>query len=656
MGTNVLAVEIHRSNYHPTASGWFKQNRYGRWTPCRLTKLRLAVSGEGLTPNVVRPRSVQVWRPDGRGRMWTKSSQVWNVDRNDRVSIYDYGDPNEPLRPIRLVGARNGVFSGQVAVGWDKPIKRLKATAGELRDAGGKAVIPAEDVRVRYPRLVHYSYSAQYWYDQLWGSPPAEVKVEKRSGGATQPVFVTVHVPRDAAPGDYTGEMQVSADGIDPVAVPIHVSVADWALPEPYKYRAYAGIYQSPETLALQYAVPMWSEKHWALIEKSFQVLSYVGNDFVHVPIIERSQTGNKEGWVYWIRKEDGTYGYDFTVFDRYAALIKKHLVEPDFICLHVFRSRVYQQQAVEAMTQPHHVTQLDPKTGKLSSLRVPNYGTKESLEFWRPVVLEAKRRLAKLGLDKAICFGVLIEGSLPATLTEFKQILPQAGWVKGCHAPTTAAHPIRMKGDSRLVLQEHAYAVSRVYPLRNLPEIWQRNRVGARFYRGNAERRDLQDWRILAERNMYFGSRGFGRVALDYWPVKSGKGRAKSIYQRWPESSSAQRGVYTFRLGWPGPDGAEPTLRLEAVREGLQETEAAIFIGEAQAKHADRIGADRIGAGLAAKCRRVLVKRVRYCIERTHQPWGPIFTHVNHRGWQDLNAELFVTAAEVAAKLAPRK
>ena len=245
----------------------------------------------------------------------------------------------------------------------------------------------------------------------------------------------------------------------------------------------------------------------------------------------------------------------------------------------------------------------------------------------------------------------MLIEGSLPATLTEFKQILPEAGWVKGCHAPTTAAHPIRMKGDSRLVRQEHAYAVSRVYPLRKLPEIWQRNRVGARFYRGNAERRDLQDWRILAERNMYFGSRGLGRVALDYWPVKQGRGRAKSIYQRWPESSSAQRGVYTFRLGWPGPDGAEPTLRLEAVREGLQEAEAAIFIGEAQARHADRIG-----AGLAAKCRRVLVKRVRYCIERTHQPWGPIFTHVNHRGWQDMNAELFATAAEVAAKLAPGK
>ena len=48
-------------------------------------------------------------------------------------------------------------------------------------------------------------------------------------------------------------------------------------------------------------------------------------------------------------------------------------------------------------------------------------------------------------------------------------------------------------------------------------------------------------------------------------------------------------------------------------------------------------------------------MKRTRYCIERTHQPWGPVFTHVNHYGWQDLNAELFQTAAKVAARLDQR-
>jgi len=644
-GTNVLAVELHRSDYHPSATSWWAQNRHGRWAPCDLLKLRLAVSGQGVTANVGRPRRKQVWRPDGRGRMWTRSTQVWTVDRNDRITVGDYGDPTDPLHPIRLVGARNGEFSGQIAVGWDQSIRNLKAAAGALQHADGAAVIPADRVQVRYHQLVHYSYAAQYWFDQLVATPPAEIKATPRNRGATGAVFVTVRVPRGAKPGDYTGAVTVSFDGLEPVAVPVRLWVADWTLPDPHRYRAFAGIYQSPETLSVHYKVPLWSAEHWRLIERSFELLGRVGCDLVHVPVINRSQTGNDEGWVWWVKKADGTYDYDFSVFDRYVGLIRKHLVEPDFICVHVFRSPVY--DATPAMTRPHFVTQRDAKTGRRSPLRVPDYGTPESLAFWKPVMVRIRDRLKAAGLAKSLCLGVLIENRLPPTLTEFHQIVPEAGWLKGCHAPSTARRPVPMRGGSAIVLQEHAYAVHRVDPRTEIPAIWEPSRVGARFYRGNAERRDLQDYRILCERNMYFRSRGFGRVALDYWPVKPGKGRARSLYQRWPESSSAQRGVYTFRLAWPGPRGAEPTLRLEAIREGLQETEAAICVAAAQHQHADKLGTE-----LAERCRRIIRRRVRYCIERTHQPWGPIFSHVNHLGWQELNRELFQAAADVAGRL----
>lgn len=556
----------------------------------------------------------------------------------------EHGDPNDPLQPIRLVGVRNGVFSGQVVVSSDKAIKDLRVKAGGLNHADGKHEIPAANVQVRYPRL-DGGYRYKVWFDGIETTAPKMIPVRRGTDGAVQPIFVTVKVPRDAKAGKYVGQLEVSTDELDAFKVPVHLSVADWTLPDPYKYRAYAGIYQSPETLSMHYKVPMWSEKHWQLIEQSFKILAYVGSDLVHVPIINRSQTGNDEGWIYWVKKQDGTYGYDFKVFDRYAGLIKKYLIEPDFIVLHVWRSPVY--DGTPAMTKPHFVTQLDPKTGKLSPLAVPNYGTKESLAFWRPVMLGAKERLTKLGLAKSISLGVLIEGNLPPTLTEFHKIIPEAGWVRGCHPASIATGPTPMRGGSKLVLQEHAYPVHRVDPTKKIPAIWERNRVGARFYRTHAEVHELQDYRMLAERNMYFRSRGFGRVALDYWPVAQAGGGARPIYQRWPESTSAQRGVYTFRLGWPGAKGAESTLRLEAIREGLQETEAAIFVAEAQHKRAGKLG-----KALAERCRRIIVKRVNYCIERTHQPWPVIFFHVNHYGWQGLNAELFQAAAEVAAKL----
>ena len=51
--------------------------------------------------------------------------QVWNQDCNDRTLVSDYGDPNEPLRPIVLTGAAT-VFSA--ARWWSARTRRLRAS------------------------------------------------------------------------------------------------------------------------------------------------------------------------------------------------------------------------------------------------------------------------------------------------------------------------------------------------------------------------------------------------------------------------------------------------------------------------------------------------------------------------------------------------
>ena len=60
----------------------------------------------------------------------------------------DHGDVAEPPRPATILGARNGMFSGKIVVGSAKPIRGLKAAAGDLAGEGGR--IPADAVRIRY--------------------------------------------------------------------------------------------------------------------------------------------------------------------------------------------------------------------------------------------------------------------------------------------------------------------------------------------------------------------------------------------------------------------------------------------------------------------------------------------------------------------------
>jgi len=76
---------------------------------------------------------------------------------------------------------------------------------------------------------------------------PAEVTVNQKA--AALPIWITVRVPKDAASGEYRGELAVSADGLKPTACPcpVTLNVAGWTMPEPKDFRTYNGMCQSPE-------------------------------------------------------------------------------------------------------------------------------------------------------------------------------------------------------------------------------------------------------------------------------------------------------------------------------------------------------------------------------------------------------------------------
>ena len=96
-GVNVLAFEIHRAAMPLEMT---KVSRRGAvmtttgmfWNSVGLMEVKLTAAGAGIKPNVGRPQGLQ----------------VWNASVMESVYDSDYGDPNEPLRPMRIEAARNG--------------------------------------------------------------------------------------------------------------------------------------------------------------------------------------------------------------------------------------------------------------------------------------------------------------------------------------------------------------------------------------------------------------------------------------------------------------------------------------------------------------------------------------------------------------------
>ncbi|MCX7806607.1 MAG: DUF6067 family protein, partial [Planctomycetota bacterium] len=130
-----------------------------------------------------------------------------------------------------------------------------------------------------------------------------------KAAGARQPIWITVEVPPDAAPGIYEAGLTVSATGAAPIEVPVRLRVHDWKVPDSREFTSHIGLVQSPDSVAMRYKVPMWSDRHWALMEKSFQLLGKVGNDYIWIPVMRRSHFGNEHGMVRFVRKVGAAAG-----------------------------------------------------------------------------------------------------------------------------------------------------------------------------------------------------------------------------------------------------------------------------------------------------------------------------------------------------------
>jgi hypothetical protein len=89
------------------------------------------------------------------------------------------------------------------------------------------------------------------------------------------------------------------------------------------------------------------------------------------------------------------------------------------------------------------------------------------------------------------------------------------------------------------------------------------------------------------------------------------------------------------------------PTLRFEALVEGVQDAEAVIYLDEAVRRHAAMLG-----AGLVSRCRKLLKDRGNYRTLVWTQYYKPVVIHPHHNGWQEMSARTYALAAEVRRKL----
>lgn len=641
-GVNVIAVDLRRAPINPDskALGWESY-----WSTMGMLGIKLTAEG-AVEPNLVRPKGVQ----------------VWNANQMTSVFDADYCNPAETLKPVTIIGARGQSFSGQVILSSDQPIVKPSAKISDLTSTKGSGKIAAGDIRIRYALATgsendswgrFRGISNPLRFDTLAETAPEKVAVAAKnvrkeySGpalvhGAVLPVWITIKVPRDAAPGDYTGNLTIAAEGITPPEVQVNLHVAEWVAPDTKDFNSHVGLTPSPETEAIYYKKPMWSEEHWALVERCMKYMGEAGGSAIFLPLVAKHHYG-KESMVRWVRKADGTYDYDFTVFDRYVDLAVKHLTKIQVACLYAWEPT---RSITDRGKRPPEITVLDPETKQTSETNAPAYNAPEAADFWKPVMAACKEHLTKRGIDeKALMVGMASDRHPDkAEVDLFKQVAPWARWVKQAHGDVGqfAGVPV---GHLAFVWGTHGLkdpSEKRVY-------YWKTEQVRTVFPRAGACKmfragQSMCNAWTLQEYLVAAGYRGIGRIGVDFWPIYKGANRhyggdtMAGLHANWGQTTISESVLDLFQ---PGPDGCLMTVRLETFRQGVLDAEARIVIDKILV---DKAKSAKIG-DLAKKAQDLLDERARIFLAYD----GELQIWHTASGWQERDKALFAMAGEVA-------
>lgn len=198
------------------------------------------------------------------------------------------------------------------------------------------AVIPASSATAHFVRYtladqLTPDYMKTFYYRK--GETPAQLAPDMldslsrfdMDARTVRPVWISMNIPQDAEAGVYKTDVQVSYKG-GKVSLPLEVEVVDRVLPSPDKWKYHLDLWQHPSAVARAHGVEHWSDAHFEAMRPVMKRLADAGQKVI-------TATLNKDPWnhqcydgyeamILWTKHKDGSWSYDYKVFDRWVEMM----------------------------------------------------------------------------------------------------------------------------------------------------------------------------------------------------------------------------------------------------------------------------------------------------------------------------------------------
>ena len=287
----------------------------------------------------------------------------------------------------------------QAVISSDTELEDVTLSVSDL--SNGKYGIKSGNISVQFVSFVvsdlldttKYGQCGQRQDKSEWGEVlVADVLDLKESmnipAGRKQPVWMTVNVPSNAKPGKYRGKLTVSSSNAKSRSLPVELIVSDHILPPDSYWTFHLDLWQNPYSVARYENVPLWSDAHFEAMRPVMKMLADAGQKSVTTTIMNRPWNGQTEdafgSMVTKIRRIDGTWLYDYTIFDRWVEFMFSLGIDKQINCYSMIPWALefdYYDQATSSNT----TIQATP-------------GSQEYNEYWGSFIADFARHLKSKG------------------------------------------------------------------------------------------------------------------------------------------------------------------------------------------------------------------------------------------------------------------
>jgi hypothetical protein len=301
----------------------------------------------------------------------------------------------QPGAPWHAVAWKGEKVHTQLVVWTKAAIGDLRVTGGALSDGIGHN-IPSSAITTGFVRYVltdslnkeGHGCGIQPGTDSSLTADGIDlVKQKQVPAFTTQPVWVSVAVPRNAIAGNYSGVLYVHVNGAVRT-LSYNIQVKPHVLPPPAQWTFHLDLWQNPYAVARVFGVKEWTKAHFDRLRPYMQQLAAAAQKTITVSMIHdpwRGQTYDiYKSMIKWIKKKDGSWSYDYSIFDQWVNFMESLGINNLINCY--------------TMVPWNNKFYYYDETLRRDTLLIAKTGTPEYEAHWRPMLTNFMQHLKKKG------------------------------------------------------------------------------------------------------------------------------------------------------------------------------------------------------------------------------------------------------------------